>query len=298
MALASPVSGWVLDRVGRRRVLAAGLVIFGLAGASGLVLDSLGMLLAGRAVLGLAAAAVATSGTALIGDYFSADERSKVLGWQAAVVGLLGMSVQLAGGGLAQIGWRWPFAAYLIALTAFVGMALYFVIPTQIPFYLERELGKGNLMIGLATATAAASGVPASLTYGRLRHRLGVRGVFALMFLLLAIGFGTMGAAASYPWVVAGMVPVGLAAGLLVPNLNSWTLEGTPSAYRGRGLGVMSCALYLGQFLSPLALQPAVSSAGVKPVFAGAALLTLAAALLAGGRAALGPIWRRVNRAS
>lgn len=52
IAVVSPAVGWWMDRVGVRGPLAAGLLVYGLAGGAGLVLDSYPVLIASRVMLG------------------------------------------------------------------------------------------------------------------------------------------------------------------------------------------------------------------------------------------------------
>jgi MFS family permease len=116
IALGAPLAGLVADRFGRKPLLAASVVLYGLAGGSGLVLDSLYAILAGRAFLGLAVAGVMTSATALIADYFEGDRRARFLGLQAAFTGVGGFVFLTLGGLLAGVDWRGPFLIYLAAL--------------------------------------------------------------------------------------------------------------------------------------------------------------------------------------
>ena len=46
-----------------------------------------------------------------------------------------------------------------------------------------------------------------------------------------------------------------------MPNLNLWTSEIVPAAQRGRALGYVTTAIFLGQFLSPIVTLP-VTAAG------------------------------------
>jgi MFS family permease len=71
IAIFAPLAGSLVDRVGRKQVLLFSVILYGIAGGSGLVLDSLYAILAGRALLGVAVAGVMTSATALIADYYS-----------------------------------------------------------------------------------------------------------------------------------------------------------------------------------------------------------------------------------
>ena len=57
VAIVAPFAGLVIDRVGRRPPLFAGLVLYAIAGTAGLYLNSLEAILASRLVLGLGVAA-------------------------------------------------------------------------------------------------------------------------------------------------------------------------------------------------------------------------------------------------
>ncbi len=84
IAILAPVSGYVLDRVGRRPILLVSLVLYALAGTSGLWLPNLPAILVGRAFLGIATAGVMTAATTLIGDYFQGQERARFMGLQSS----------------------------------------------------------------------------------------------------------------------------------------------------------------------------------------------------------------------
>lgn len=116
IVMASPVAGYLLDRGNRLRLLIPSMILYGLAGSSGLYLESVGAILAGRALLGVAVAGIMTSATTLIADYYEGPIRSRFMGWQAAFMNFGGVVFLTAGGTLAERGWRWPFAIYLSAL--------------------------------------------------------------------------------------------------------------------------------------------------------------------------------------
>ena len=116
IVMAAPLAGWFLDRNGRLRLLIPAMVLYGIAGSSGLYLDSIGSILAGRALLGVAVAGVMTSVTTLIADYYEGQARSKFMGLQAAFMNFGGVIFLTAGGGLTELGWRWPFSIYLFSI--------------------------------------------------------------------------------------------------------------------------------------------------------------------------------------
>jgi MFS family permease len=58
IAIGAPVVGVLIDKFGRKPLLTVALAIYGIAGSSGLWLDSLGFILVGRALLGMSVAGV------------------------------------------------------------------------------------------------------------------------------------------------------------------------------------------------------------------------------------------------
>jgi MFS family permease len=116
IAISAPVLGVLVDRIGRKPLLFLSLIIYGLAGSSGLWLNSLDMIIIGRALLGVSVAGISISTTTLIADYYSGAARGKFLGLQAAFSSLGGVVFVSLGGWLADIGWRNPFMIYFVAL--------------------------------------------------------------------------------------------------------------------------------------------------------------------------------------
>ena len=116
IAIASPLSGLIADRLPKRNLLVASMLIYIAAGSSGLVLDSITAIIAGRVLLGIAVGGIMTSSVALIAELYSDGERGRVLGYQSAAMAFGGVAFILAGGFLADVSWRAPFAVYLAPL--------------------------------------------------------------------------------------------------------------------------------------------------------------------------------------
>ncbi|MFQ6326512.1 MFS transporter [Nocardia sp. CWNU-33] len=98
------------DRLGRRRVLAAGLIVFSVASAGCALAPSLGWLIAARAAQGAGAAAVLPVAMALLSATFQPEQRTRALGLFAAVTGLATLGGPLVGGAVVQgLAWQWIF---------------------------------------------------------------------------------------------------------------------------------------------------------------------------------------------
>src|SRR5690348_15027690 len=98
------------DRLGRRRVFVAGLVVFTAASAACALAPSIGWLIAARTVQGAGAAAVTPLALALLSAAFPPDRRPWALGIFSAVTGIAVLGGPVLGGAIAQgIAWQWIF---------------------------------------------------------------------------------------------------------------------------------------------------------------------------------------------
>ncbi len=130
IALLSPVVGSLIDRVGVRKPFIAGLVLYSLAGGSGLVLDSFWPLIAGRALLGVGAAVIFIVNTVMILNMFHGARRNRVMGWRSSANAMGAVLWPVAGGALGAVNWHWPFAAYLAGIPLAL-LALFFIPETH-----------------------------------------------------------------------------------------------------------------------------------------------------------------------
>ncbi len=140
IAIGAPFSGLLLDRWGRKPVLVTALILYGFAGASGFVLQTLHGIIVGRLLLGLAVAGIMSGFTTLIGDYFSGQRLNQFMGYQASVMAFGGVLFLLAGGFLADIGWRFPFLMYLFSFFILIGV-IYAVNEPNIKSKAVEEIG-------------------------------------------------------------------------------------------------------------------------------------------------------------
>ena len=116
MALFSPLMGIIIDRMGARRPYIIALICYGLAGGSGLVIQSFHMLLVSRAFLGIALAGIFTAINVLILDMYAGRQRNQVMGWRGSAQSVGGILWPLIGGALGGLSWHLPFAVYLLAV--------------------------------------------------------------------------------------------------------------------------------------------------------------------------------------
>ncbi len=117
-----PLAGFVSDHVGRKKVMAPSLILYGLAGVAGGVAGlllkerALTTLLIIRAVQGIGAGGTFQIAMALTGDLFTKGSRTKALGTLEASNGLGKVIAPLLGASLAALVWFAPFFVYAVAI--------------------------------------------------------------------------------------------------------------------------------------------------------------------------------------
>jgi ACDE family multidrug resistance protein len=127
IAICSPLVGLLIDRIGIRKPLLLGLVLYGLAGGSGLIITNYYLLIFSRVLLGIGVATIFTTITVTILNLYEGTQRNKVMGWRGSSNSIGGIIWPLVGGSLGVISWHLPFAAYLIGIP--IAIATYFAIP-------------------------------------------------------------------------------------------------------------------------------------------------------------------------
>jgi EmrB/QacA subfamily drug resistance transporter len=143
-------AGALGDRLGRRRVLLAGLAIFGIGAGLATTVSDPTTLIAIRAFMGLGAALIMPTTLSIITANFPAGERDRAVGAWAGVAGgsaLLGLLV--SGAVLEVASWSWVFGlSVVLALIAFVGSLR--VVPA-------RDVHKGSALDPVGGALSALS---------------------------------------------------------------------------------------------------------------------------------------------
>ena len=124
------VGGSLGDLYGERRVFAIGVSGFGAASALCAVAPSIGVLVAARALQGVAGALLVPSSLAVIVNTFPASERGGAIGTWTAWGGIAGVLGPLAGGELLAIAsWRWIFVINVPLAAACVWLILAAIPP-------------------------------------------------------------------------------------------------------------------------------------------------------------------------
>jgi EmrB/QacA subfamily drug resistance transporter len=123
-AAATPLWGKLGDRLGRKRLLETSLAMFLVASALCGVAESLTMLIASRAVQGIAAGGLMTLAMASVGDLVEPRERGRYQGYIVSTFAAATIAGPLVGGLIVDhISWRWVFYVNLpLGIAALVGL--------------------------------------------------------------------------------------------------------------------------------------------------------------------------------
>jgi EmrB/QacA subfamily drug resistance transporter len=263
--VATPLWGKLGDRHGRRTLLAIALTLFLFASAACGITQSLGQLIAARAVQGVAAGGLMALAMAAVGDLVDPRERPRWQGRIAASFSAAAVAGPLVGGLLVQhTSWRWVFFVNLpVGLVALVGIRR--LLPPG-----TRESERRPLDITGAALLAAASGSAlVVLSLGGHQLEWGSATVLALAAVAVAGAFAFVARErhASDP-----VVPLSM-------------LRSRAVAVASAGMFLATAALFGVTVFIPVLLQ---ASAGLSPTQAGLLLATmtigLTVATVAAGR--------------
>jgi EmrB/QacA subfamily drug resistance transporter len=148
------------DRLGRRRLYAAGLGLFAVASAACALAPDVGWLIAARAVQGAGAALLMPLGLALLSAAFPPERRGTAIGIFSAITGLAVASGPFVGGAVVEgLAWEWIF---------WVNVPIGLVAVPLVLTRMKESFGADTALDipGLALVTAGALGIVWGLVRG------------------------------------------------------------------------------------------------------------------------------------
>jgi len=280
---------WLCSLLKTRSLALTGLLLYVVAGAGCFFVDDIWLLLAMRALLGVSVGMIMPLSTGLLAYYFPPERQASLMGLSAAMNQMGGVVATLLAGLLANIEWNYAFLVYLLGLVAvvlvllylpderlkggkgpslgllkrfhpsvvgmFLVMILFFIYPTRFALSAHAGTGLSNnaitfIMVGLDVVAFLVG-----LVFGKLMQgfRYGMKYVapagFIAGYMLLSLG-------SDLPLLLAGSAVIGIANGIGVPYLNTIASMKAGKEAASTVMPLLSAALYLGQFLSPLVVTP------------------------------------------
>ena len=256
-----------LSRVMRTRAIATtGLLLYVVAGAGCFFVDDLYLLLFMRALLGISVGLIMPLSTGLLAYYYPPEEQARLMGLSAAMNQMGGVVATLLAGLLATIEWNYAFLVYLLGLLALVmvwlwlpdeqlgSMTIFFIFPTNFAIVASQQIGLSTEMITIIMVGLDVVAFFVGLSFGELmnRFRLSIKYFAPLFFLLGYIAYLIPTTLMAF----LGSALIGMANGVGVPYLNTIaSIKGGKNSAT-TVMPLLSAALYLGQFVSPLIVMP------------------------------------------
>lgn len=305
--------GRLIDRKGARIVCTVGLVCYGVFGMAGILMPEKISLMTDRFLLGVAAAAVTTSSTALISEFFHGHARLRMMAVQGMAIEIGGIIFLSLGGFLAEVSWRGPFFIYAIAFVAwlwlymfvprsrrnasarvmdeaahagstgkvwpvivlsFLAMFIFFSGIVVLPMHLQVELGYGKSFTGNFLAFISLMAVVTVGVMPRVVKRVGAKLDLCVAFCCFGAAFAFFFTQTALLLLLAAAILMGIGFGLTIPLLNNLTVERSAPEHRGRNIAFYSMATFSGQFLSSVT-SSLVGAHSSFAVIVGVAVLTL-----------------------
>lgn len=159
----TPFIGLISDRIGRKRVLVPSLFLFGVSGVVIVFVDGFIPILGLRVVQGTAGSAIMSLTVTLLGDLFSGERRSRLIGLNASILAIGAAGYPLLGGVLALYSWAVPFVCFAFGIVvAIAGSAM-----------LSAPEG-GTDSSGLTYVINAARAVPTRRAFGLYASMFGI----------------------------------------------------------------------------------------------------------------------------
>lgn len=238
-------------------------------------------------------------------SYGGFNRRENALSWQGFFCAIGGAIFISIAGYLSSYSWRYPFLVYglgiLITLLAFmylfeprkfkfynhteveakanywqffpiyfIGffiMVIYYISPTQLPYYIEEHLGLDPKYIGVSMSVSAFCYGFFSLSYKVIVKVLNIKQIYILTLFIVGTSFLLLYFIHSYVNVLISLALLGMGGGIMLVNNSAYLFSICPENARARAYGILASCIFLGQFLSPIISQPIVRQIGLIPMF-------------------------------
>ena len=318
-------SGWVLERLGSRHTYVGALILVGVFGGAGLVVQNAGLLFASRVIAGFAASCIVTACMWGISSEIGKDSRARSFGFAGAIGGASAIASVIIGGYLTQhLGWRFAFVQFVVIALVILPIVLAGVqqkrpegIPAGRPGYFKRMvplylqililfsiigmfsmqlpfmLNEGGLIdAGARSLIQAIPGIGVIVggaIFGLAQQRFGATWTLVLSTGLFALGLLLIATNRALVPLAIGAGGTGLCMGMSMPYFYHSVSERAGPAAAGRYLGYLSAFSFFGVFANPILFEPLKAAIGIHAVFFVSAAIIAVMTVIAAARAAREP---------
>lgn len=159
----------------------------------------------------------------------------------------------------------WQF--FPIYFIGFFIMVIYYISPTQLPYYIEDHLGLDPKYIGISMSVSALFYGVFSLSYKYLMKFISIKQIYILTLFIVGSSFMLLYFIHSFSAVIFALALLGTGGGIMLVNNTAYLFSICPANARARAYGILASFIFLGQFLSPIISQPIVRQIGLIEAF-------------------------------
>jgi MFS family permease len=278
--------GQLSRRMRKKTLVLTGMVLYGFGGILPAFFGGINFILIMRGVFGAGCGFLIPLSQGLIADFFQGRDREIFMGYRSSTAAIFGMFFTMAGGSLCAIYWRHTFFAYLFVIPIFLlillkmpeperqklsamsdkgaltpamwfFVAMYFLYNvtmmcfiTNAAFVMAASKVGNARTIGIIMALQSIGGIAAGFLLGWVTKVIkNFTLVLALGFLALAfvmlnfVNTALMFAVACAIW--------GFGFGTFNPAIALKVIGSVPQSAATRALAILTCAMGIGQFISP-----------------------------------------------
>lgn len=170
---------------------------------------------------------------------------------------------------------------FLFAFLGFAEMLLLYVIPLNLPFYLDRRFDMNEGVIGVVLSGFFLLMAIVSFNYSAYAKKMTCLNIHLYASLFLCVGFNLLLLVEFILVHILSFCLLALGFGMLRPNLVVWLFSCCGYSVRGKVMGIVTTAFFMGQFASPLFIQLAERIDGEKGMWGAGIFLALLLSVLA-----------------
>lgn len=300
IALTSFIFPKLSQKLKAKELVMTGLSLYVVGGCTAGLFSNIFVVLIFRALVGIGVGIIMPLSTGLLSFYYSPIEQDKLMGYSSAMNQMGGVVATLISGILASISWRASFLVYLMGfisivlcllflpndkiggkstekrqgvfveystyiIAIFLLMFTFFVYPSSFAMETAKEgiIPQHYIAIIMAGMDMIAFFGGLSFVYVKKRFGTLTKYIAPLMFL---VGYLLLFVVGGWIGAIAGSVFIGFANGLGIPFIISTASQKAGKMAATTVMPLISMAMYLAQFVTPMILSVVNSLVGVNVV--------------------------------
>lgn len=296
IVIMSPIFPKLCARFKSKPLLLAGLLLYVVGGCIAGLFSNIYLVLIFRSFVGIGVGIIMPLSTGLISFYYTRDKQDRLMGYSSAMNQMGGVVATLAAGLLASVSWRLSFLVYLmglisIALTLrflpnekigleakkkekgvftayypyiiamFLLMFTFFIYPAEFAIETSKEGVIPQNFIAAIMAGMDFIAFLGGLSFVHIKKHFG-SATKLVAPALFALGYLALWIIGDWAGTIIGSVLIGFANGAGIPFIISTASQKAGKAAAVTVMPMLSMALYLAQFTTPLILSAIIGIIG------------------------------------